>query len=164
VGVVHDVSGAHIPTLRVTCTGRGSRCKTRLNKYGFPRGYLTRKKTAFGFRTGDMVEANVPSGKNQGLHLGRVAIRMTGNFNILPGIEGVATVQGISHKHCRIVQRADGYGYAWQKTQPQLPKATSMAAGRTPKTTSTGKAKAATSAMSALVLAGLKADVSRSNI
>jgi 5-methylcytosine-specific restriction endonuclease McrA len=117
VGVVHDVRGANIPTLRVTCTGRGSRCKTRLNKYGFPRARLTRKKTAYGFRTGDMVEAAVPSGKYQGVHAGRVAIRMTGSFNIQPGLDGVATVQGISHKHCRIVQRADGYGYVWQKTQ-----------------------------------------------
>jgi 5-methylcytosine-specific restriction endonuclease McrA len=162
VGMVHDVRGAHIPTLRVTCTGRGSRCKTRLNKYGFPRCYLTRKKTAFGFRTGDMVEANVPSGKNQGLHQGRVAIRMTGNFNIQPGLEGVATVQGISHKHCRIVQRADGYGYAWQKTQP--PKATAMTPHTTSKSASISKTKTTTSAMSAPVLTGLKADVSLSKI
>jgi 5-methylcytosine-specific restriction endonuclease McrA len=166
VGVVHDVRGAHIPTLRVTCTGRGSRCKTRLNKYGFPRGYLTRKKTAFGFRTGDMVEAKVPSGKNRGLHQGRVAIRMTGNFNIQPGIEGVATVQGISHKHCRIMQRADGYGYVWQKTQPQQPRATSMAPRTTQKTASiaTATEKATASAMSPPVLTGLKADVSPSKI
>ncbi|MFD2274148.1 hypothetical protein ACFS07_32595 [Undibacterium arcticum] len=44
---------------------------------------------------------------------------MTGNFNIQTGIAGAATVQGISHKHCRIVQRADGYGYVWQTTQFQ---------------------------------------------
>ena len=160
VGVVHAVRGANIPTLRVTCTGRGSRCKTRLTQYGFPRACLTRKKTAFGFRTGDMVEANVPSGKKQGQHHGRVAIRMSGNFNIQPGIEGMATVQGISYKHCHIVQRADGYGYAWQITQPQQTKASAMAPNSKP----TAKSTAATSAMSAPVLTGLKADVSRSKI
>jgi hypothetical protein len=123
VGVAGAVLGTDIPTLRVKCTGRGSRCKTRLNKYGFPRAYLTRKKTAFGFRTGDMVKATVPSGKNKGTHKGRVAIRMTGNFNVQSGLAGAVTVQGISHKHCRVMQRADGYGYVWQTTQLEQPKA-----------------------------------------
>jgi 5-methylcytosine-specific restriction endonuclease McrA len=155
IGVVHDMRGANIPTLRVKCTGRGSRCKTTLNKYGFPRGYLTRTKTAFGFRTGDMVDANVPSGKYLGAHAGRVAIRMTGSFNIQPGIEGVSRVQGISYKHCRIVQRADGYGYAWQKTQIQPPKAPAMT-DKNP--------KVATASRSAPVLPALKDGASRSKI
>ena len=147
IGVVLDVRGTNVPTLRVNCTGRGSRCKTRLNAHGFPRAYLTRKKTAFGFRTGDMVMAIVPTGKNQGVHKGRVAIRMTGNFNVQSGIAGAATVQGISHKHCRILQRADGYGYVWQTTQIEQP-----------------KARAATASRSAPFLTVLKDGVSRSKI
>ena len=147
VGVVQNVRGTHVPTLRVKCTGRGSRSKTRLNKYGFPRAYLTRKKTAFGFRTGDMVEANVPTGKNKGVHKGRVAIRMTGNFNIQSGLSGNAAVQGISHKHCRVRQRADGYGYVWQPTKVEQP-----------------KARAATASRSAPFLAALKDGVSRSKV
>ena len=145
VGVVRDVRGTCVPTLRVKCTGRGSRCKTRMNKYGFPRAYLTRRKTAFGFRTGDMVQATVPAGKNKGTHKGRVAIRMTGNFNIQPGIADATTVQGISHKHCRVLQRADGYGYAWQTTQIEQ-----------------AKARAATASRSAPFLTALKDGVSRS--
>ena len=147
VGVIHDVRGTNVPTLRVKCTGRGSRCKTRLNKYGFPRAYLTRKKTAFGFRTGDMVLATVPTGRNKGVHKGRVAIRLTGNFNVQSGLAGAVTVQGISHKHCRVLQRADGYGYVWQRTQlEQL------------------KARATTASRSAPFLTALKDGVSRSNI
>ena len=111
VGDVHDVKNVNAPALQVKCTGRGSRCKTRLDKYGFPRTYLTAQKTAFGFKPGDMVIANVPKGVKAGIHKGRVAIRLTGHFNIQPG-SGAATVQGISHKHCRITQRADGYGYS----------------------------------------------------
>jgi 5-methylcytosine-specific restriction endonuclease McrA len=130
VGTVRDVRGSRAPTLRVKCTGRGSRCKTRLDKYGFPRARLTRQKTAFGFRTGDMVVANVACGKQRGVHKGRVAIRLSGSFNIQAGIAGAATVQGISHKHCRIVQRADGYGYAWQTTQIQQLKARATTASR----------------------------------
>lgn len=144
VGVARDVQGTNVPTLRVKCAGRGSRCKTRLNKYGFPRAYLTRKKTAYGFRTGDMVAATVPAGKNKGVYKGRVAVRMTGSFNIQSGISGAPAVQGISHKHCRILQRADGYGYVWQTTPP--------------------KARAATASRSAPFLTSLKDGVSRSKI
>jgi 5-methylcytosine-specific restriction endonuclease McrA len=146
VGMVHEVRGVAVPTLHVKCTGRGSRCKTRLNQYGFPRAYFTRKKTAFGFRTGDMVLATVPSGKNRGIHKGRVAIRMTGSFNIQPGSTGVPTVQGISYKHCRMLQRADGFGYVWQDTLKQA------------------KAKAATDSRSVPFLTSLKDGVSRSKI
>ena len=48
-------------------------------------------------------------------------------------------VQGISHRHCTLIQRADGYGYS------QLG----------------ALAKASTAAHSPLCLTGLKADVSR---
>ena len=110
VGEVGAVSGWQKPTLAVKCTGRGSYQRTRLDKYGFPRGYLTRSKDVKGFRTGDLVRADVPaSSKKAGSYVGRVAVRATGSFNIQTG---EAIVQGVSHKHCRIIQRADGYGYS----------------------------------------------------
>lgn len=76
--------------------------------HGGVRGYLTRKKRHHGFSTGDMVVADVPGGKKAGVYVGRVAVRATGSFNIQTG---QGTVQGIHHRHCRVVQRADGYGY-----------------------------------------------------
>jgi RRXRR protein/HNH endonuclease len=109
VGEINSISHWKIPTLTVKATGRGCYQRTRLTAHGFPRGYLTRKKQHFGFQTGDMVKAKVPTGKKAGLHLGRVAVRLTGRFNIQT-LQGV--VQGISHKHCILVQRADGYGYS----------------------------------------------------
>lgn len=100
------------PTLFITASGRGAYQRTRLTGAGFPRGYLMRKKMIFGFQTGDMVKAQVPAGKKMGVHAGRVAIRESGYFNIqMPGI----VVQGVSHKHCRIRQRNDGYGYHLQQ-------------------------------------------------
>jgi hypothetical protein len=94
-------------------TGRGSYQRTRLDQYGFPRGYLTRVKRIHGFQTGDRVRADVPKGKKAGVHIGRVAVRATGSFNIQTGTE---VVQGISHRHCRVLQRADGYGYSQQQS------------------------------------------------
>ena len=97
------------PVLAINTTGRGSYQRTRVTADGFKRGYLMREKKAYGFRTGDLVEARVPSGKKRGIHTGRVAIRATGSFNVQTS---TGVVQGISHRYCRMLQRGDGYGYA----------------------------------------------------
>lgn len=128
------------PTLVLKCAGRGCYQRTRLDRFGFPRGYLMREKGVKGFRTGDWVRAEVPaSSKKAGRYTGRVAIRATGSFN-LQTPEGV--VQGISHRHCRLLQRSDGYGYHWIATQK-------------------GNAGTGTATPSALSLPGLAAEVSR---
>ena len=114
VGSVSAVTGWQKPTLAIKATGRGSYQRTRLDAFGFPRGYLMRSKSAFGFQTGDRVKATVPTGKKAGVHTGRVAIRASGSFNIQTG-DGM--VQGISHRHCRVLQRGDGYGYSRLSTQ-----------------------------------------------
>jgi HNH endonuclease len=110
VGHVDAISDWRRPTLAIKCAGRGSYQRTRLNKYGFPRGYLTRQKRVFGFQTGDLVMATVPNGKKAGIYAGRVAVRARGSFNIQTG-RGLAT--DISARFCTLIQRADGYGYAW---------------------------------------------------
>lgn len=120
VGEVTEVKGWHRPTLAVSATGRGSYKRTRLTAHGTPRGYLMRAKRVQGFGTGDHVVAKVPSGKKAGQHVGRVAVRASGSFNVRTN---TALVQGISHRHCRLAQRADGYGYFLQPsiTKDALP-------------------------------------------
>lgn len=54
---------------------------------------------------------NPPGGKKKGTHTGRVAVRATGSFNITTGRD---TVQGIHHRHVRLLQRADGYAYRFR--------------------------------------------------
>jgi hypothetical protein len=49
----------------------------------------------------------VPKGKKQGTNLGRVSVRETGSFNLKTS---TATVEGISHRYCRLIQLGDGYG------------------------------------------------------
>ncbi|WP_155996452.1 RNA-guided endonuclease IscB [Verrucomicrobium sp. 3C] len=109
VGDLDRLLGWNVPVLGVKAAGRGSYQRTRLMKDGFPRGYLTRSKRHCGFQTGDLVRASVPRGKKAGIHIGRVAVRASGSFNIQT-LHGV--VQGISHRRCSLIQRADGYGYA----------------------------------------------------
>jgi len=84
---------------------------------GLPRGYLTREKRIQGFQTGDRVSAKVPTGKKAGIPIGRVAVRATGSFNIQTA---AGVVQGISHRHCRVIQRADGYGYSTGITRKEM--------------------------------------------
>ncbi len=55
-----------------------------------------------------MAKAIVPTGKKAGTYVGRIAVRSSGSFNIQTP-QGL--IQGISHRHCKIVQRGDGYGY-----------------------------------------------------
>jgi 5-methylcytosine-specific restriction endonuclease McrA len=109
VGEISFVTAWQKPTAQAKCTGRGSYQRTRLNRFGFPRGYLTREKQHFGFQTGDLVRASVPAGKKAGSYSGRVAVRASGSFNI-QGAGGA--VQGIAHRYCRLVQRSDGYAYS----------------------------------------------------
>lgn len=116
VGTMTAIQNWQCPTLTLKATGRGSYQRTRLNKFGFPRGYLMRSKRVQGFGTGDMVRADVPSGAKAGIHTGRVAIRASGSFNIQKHQGGKAVVvQGISHRHCRVIQRGDGYGYFFNR-------------------------------------------------
>jgi hypothetical protein len=117
VGVVDSIYNWQLPVLSIKACGRGSYKRTRLTAHGFPRGYLTRQKRIHGFQTGDRVRAVVRFGKQAGVHTGRVAVRATGSFN-LQTITG--TIQGISHTHCRRLQRADGYTYHLTALLPSL--------------------------------------------
>jgi hypothetical protein len=114
VGDIKTLTDWEVPTLSIKATGRGAYSRTRLDRFGFPRGYLTRDKRIKGFQTGDMVKATVPSGVHAGTWVGRVAVRASGSFNIQTA-ESVR--QGISWKNCQIIQRADGYGYSTTQTK-----------------------------------------------
>jgi len=118
VGTVDAILGWSLPTLVVKATGRGSYKRTRVTAFGFPRGYLMRQKAVHGFRTGDLVRAIVPKGKKAGVHVGRVAVRVTGIFDI-QNHSGV--VQGIGYRSCRVLMHGDGYAYDLQHFCPPSP-------------------------------------------
>ena len=89
-------------------TGRGIRRLCTTDKYGFPKSHRQRKKKHFAFQTGDVARVEVPRGKYRGSHTGRVVVRARGAFD-LKSISGGFLCQGISHKHYRLLQRADGW-------------------------------------------------------
>lgn len=95
------------PLVIIAC-GRGSRQMCRMDRFGFPRTAAKRQKRVHGFQTGDIVSAVVPKGKKAGTHIGRVAVRASGSFNIKTKS---GTVQGISYRYCQLLHRIDGYHY-----------------------------------------------------
>ncbi|BAZ20331.1 HNH endonuclease [Kalymmatonema gypsitolerans NIES-4073] len=96
------------PLIIKTC-GHGNRQMCVTNKFGFPKSHKTNIKFHFGFRTGDIVKAVVPSGKNAGTHTGRVSTRKTGQFDISTGTK---KLQIINHKYCKLLHKQDGYLYS----------------------------------------------------
>jgi 5-methylcytosine-specific restriction endonuclease McrA len=100
---------ATLTPLYIRATGHGCRQMCRMDKYGFPRTGSKGSRRVFGFKTGDMVMARVPTGVHAGNYRGRVAIRKSGSFNIQA--DG-CIVQGISHRYCRLDFRSDGYSYS----------------------------------------------------
>ncbi|MFF3877671.1 RNA-guided endonuclease IscB [Streptomyces sp. NPDC001978] len=101
--------------LVASATGRGSYARTRVDRHGFPRLYLTRRKRHYGFATGDLVRAVIPHGKNAGNYIRRVAVRASGIHRVpVPG--GYADT---SHRNLTLLQRGDGYAYTTRLEPPQ---------------------------------------------
>ncbi len=98
-----------IKPLLITANGHGTRQSCRTDKYGFPSRYVPRFKFVKGFQTGDIVKSVVTSGKKAGTYIGRVAVRLTGSFNISTA---TGLIQGVSHKYCIHIHKKDGYSYA----------------------------------------------------
>ncbi len=103
-----------VPVLVIKAVGRGRHQRTNPDKSGFPRGSLARHKSWEGFRSGDIVRADVPAvvgnrkRKTAERHVGPVAIRTSGSLR-------VGNSDGISSRYCSVIQRADGYAYSSQK-------------------------------------------------
>ncbi|MFE1880365.1 RNA-guided endonuclease IscB [Streptomyces diastatochromogenes] len=68
--------------LVVKATGRGSYARTTPDRYGFPRLRRARRKQHFGYVTGDLVRAVMPSGKWAGTWTGRISVRARGQHSL----------------------------------------------------------------------------------
>ena len=99
-----NVDVSDVQPLLIRATGHGSRQMCQTDKFGFPKSHRTGIKKHFGFETGDIVRAVVPSGKNKGTHFGRVVVRAKPSFKI-------GKADGINAKYVQLVQRRDGYVY-----------------------------------------------------
>ena len=110
VGDTPNISVLANQPLNIKATGHGSRQMCRTDKFGFPSRYVPRFKFVKGFQTGDIIKAVVTSGKKVGTYTGRVAVRLSGSFNV-SAVQGL--IQGISHKYCFSIHQKDGYNYGF---------------------------------------------------
>lgn len=106
-----DRTGGYV--LQVKAVGRGTRFRGKINACGIITVKLKKgPKRRFGYQNGDIVKAVCPKGKYAGTHVGRVMTRSSGWFDIRCTDGTKVTV---NHKYCRILQRDDGYQYAYGK-------------------------------------------------
>jgi 5-methylcytosine-specific restriction endonuclease McrA len=96
-----------VPVL-IEATGHGNRQMCGVNEHGFPIRHRQRNKVHFGYQTGDLVRAVVPTGARAGTHVGRVLARASGSFDL---VTTAGRQAGISYRYCRPIHRNDGYSY-----------------------------------------------------
>ncbi|WP_341529966.1 RNA-guided endonuclease IscB (plasmid) [Nostoc sp. UHCC 0302] len=96
-----------IKPLAITAKGHGTRQRCRTNKFGFPKAHAPSSKYFQGFTTGDIVKANIPTGKFAGTYIGRIAIRFRPSF-VLYFLDKKFDVHP---KYLNTRQKADGYEY-----------------------------------------------------
>ncbi len=89
--------------------GRGNRQRCRTDKHGFPIRHLSRQKQHVGFQTGDLVQAVIPRGQYTGTSTGRATVKASGQIRI---VTSTGVHPTISHRHCRVLQRGNGWVYA----------------------------------------------------
>lgn len=108
--------GASTPTLQfcvaqpllIAAKGHGNRQMCGTDKYGFPIRHRTNQKNWFGFQTGDIVRARVPSGKFAGQWVGRIAVRSRPSFKLTS-----SQSFDVHPKYLEAIHRADGYAYSF---------------------------------------------------
>lgn len=117
VGRTHALIGWNQRVLQIKCMGRGSYRRTGNFVRGRKRGdhrsrqIFGERKIKYGFQTGDIVKAEIPNGKNKGIHRGRATVFSSGRIRI-------STEHGdfyTTHSRCRLIQRSDGYSYSYQR-------------------------------------------------
>jgi 5-methylcytosine-specific restriction endonuclease McrA len=94
--------------LAITAIGRGSRQMCTMSCYGFPRSAAKRVKRIHGFQTGDLARLRQPQGKHAGVHVGTIAVRTRGDFDL----KTAHTVITSAAKNFTLLQRTNGYSFA----------------------------------------------------
>lgn len=96
-----------IKPLLIAAKGHGTRQRCRPDKYGFPARHAPKAKFFMGFTTGDMVKADISSGKYAGKYTGRIAIRFRPSFMLLLPDKRF----DVHPKYLTPIHKSDGYEY-----------------------------------------------------
>jgi 5-methylcytosine-specific restriction endonuclease McrA len=94
-----------VKPLLVTAKGHGRRQRCGTDRYGFPIRHAPSSKFFMGFGTGDIVKANIPTGKYAGTYTGRIAIRFKPSFKLTTGGKSF----DVHPKYLQVIHKADGF-------------------------------------------------------
>ena len=97
-----------VKPLLVKAKGHGKRQRCGTDKFGFPVRHAPSQKSFRGFQTGDLVKANVLTGKYAGSYTGRIAIRFKPSFKLTAGDKSF----DVHPKYLKTIHKADGYEYS----------------------------------------------------
>lgn len=97
-----------VKPLMVKAKGHGRRQRCGTDRYGFPIRHAPARKFFMGFQTGDLVKADVKTGKYAGVYVGRIAIRFKPSFKLTTAGKSF----DVHPKYLKTIHRADGYEYA----------------------------------------------------
>ena len=96
-----------VKPLIVKAKGHGRRQRCGTDRYGFPIRHAPAQKFFMDFQTGDLVNANVLTGKYAGTYRGRIAIRFKPSFKLTTGGKSF----DVHPKYLKTIHKADGYEY-----------------------------------------------------
>lgn len=97
-----------VKSLVAKAKGHGKRQRCGTDKFGFPIRHAPSQKSFMGFQTGDLVKADVLTGKYAGIYTGRIAIRFKPSFKLTTGGKSF----DVHPKYLKTIHKADGYEYA----------------------------------------------------
>ncbi len=97
-----------VKPLNIKAKGHGRRQRCGTDRYGFPIRHAPAQKFFMEFQTGDLVKADVKTGKYAGVDTGRIAIRFRPSFKLTTGGKSF----DVHPKYLKTIHKADGYEYA----------------------------------------------------
>ncbi len=112
VGVTPQLKFLTQQPLLISAKGHGVRQRAVTDKHGFPKQHRGRLKLSHGFKTGDLVNADIPKGKYAGRYRSlRIGIRVKPTFALYPQN---GSKQFDAHcKYLTAVHKADGYAFSF---------------------------------------------------
>lgn len=108
VGNIENLKLLTKQPLLIKATGHGNRQMCGTDKFGFPIRHRTNQKVWFGFKTGDIVKAQVPTKKFAGSWIGRISVRSRPSCKL-----NSTEIFDVHPKYLKAIHKADGYNYAF---------------------------------------------------
>ncbi|MFB6291217.1 MAG: RNA-guided endonuclease IscB [Candidatus Bipolaricaulia bacterium] len=117
IGEVNSLTVLSYQPLIAKATGTGGRQKCQINKHGYPVKHRPLRPID-GYKTGDIVEVNIPKGKNQGLWRGKLCPYTDRNCELHPEKSNRKRLGTKLEYIARVIHRKDNHDYRFARECP----------------------------------------------